>query len=404
MNFAVITVCLDGKEKQQADLLKTQHFNQISSVHFDTYISMVKRAAMPLAAKSASGLLAIVDFDGNRGEATESVRYLKQLFGDKVYVIALSNSAKADDILSAMRAGCREYLSKPLGMQELLPIFDKVRKEVRPDVVADTRSATVLSLLGAKGGVGTTTLAVHLATYLAECHAKKVLLIDMKREMGHICVYLGIDGSGHYFQELIRNVSRLDSELLSSFVAHHASGVHVLASPDVFGASRELSQEDISQAVSFLREEYDYVIADMGSCSDGLNQTVLRDSSCIYLVSTPEIGAIRDLSRCVDIISADPLMNDKLQMVINRQNAVHAISVEQIEKAIRLPLAIKVPNSPDIVRSENLGETLSPGASTPLAFAIKQWTEKLAGPPQVRPQTNKKRRFFGELMLSALTR
>ena len=72
--------------------------------------------------------------------------------------------------------------------------------------VASARTAplgSVLSFFGAKGGVGSTTLAVHLAMYLVQCHQKRVLLIDNHPELGHVCVYLGLDGSRFHFNEVV---------------------------------------------------------------------------------------------------------------------------------------------------------------------------------------------------------
>ena len=84
------------------------------------------------------------------------------------------------------------------------------------------KEGSIFAFFGAKGGVGTTTLAVHLATLLAaDNKSKKVLFIDNHLQFGHACMYLGVDGSNFHFQELVRNVNRMDSELLGSFLARH---------------------------------------------------------------------------------------------------------------------------------------------------------------------------------------
>ena len=63
-------------------------------------------------------------------------------------------------------------------------------------------------------------------------------MIDLHPQSGHVGLYLGLPGSRYDFPELVRNVGRLDSALLSGFVAHHASGVDVLQSPDVMDSYR----------------------------------------------------------------------------------------------------------------------------------------------------------------------
>ena len=123
-----------------------------------------------------------------------------------------------------MRAGCSEFLYKPYNEAVLLESLHRMQEQLATPSVKNVAHGSVLSFFGAKGGVGSTTLAVHLATYLVENHQKKVLLIDNHLELGHVCVYLGLDGSRYHFAEVVRNVNRLDSELLRGFIAKHPSG------------------------------------------------------------------------------------------------------------------------------------------------------------------------------------
>ena len=239
---------------------------------------------------------------------------------------------------------------------------------------------SVLSFFGAKGGVGTTTLAVHLATYLVQCHQKRVLLIDNHAELGHVSVYLGLDGSRFHFNEVVRNVSRLDSELLQGFVAKHPSGLEVLSSPDVCGSMNMMDPEAVSKTLEFLKTEYDFVLLDCDTALDDIALAVIDVSTRVYLVATPEIGAIRDLSRYVDNLMQIDYTTEKMHVVINRFSSRYAVSVEQIEKAIRLPIAIRLPNSyTELVRSVNLGEPVSHKTKSDFAAVCIKWANTLVG-------------------------
>ena len=217
-----------------------------------------------------------------------------------------------------------------------------------------------MSFFGAKGGVGTTTLAVHLAMNLVRSQGKKVLLIDNHAQLGHIVLYLGMDGSNHHFYDLVQNVSRLDQELLRGFIATHSSGLDVLSSPDVYGGSWKTDADAVERTLEFLSTQYDFVLLDCEASFEDINLAVIAFSNWIYLVATPEIGAIRDLSRYVDGLIQNEQATKKLRVIINRYSSHEAVTLEQIERAVHLPIAIKIPNNyGELVRSINIGEPLS---------------------------------------------
>jgi pilus assembly protein CpaE len=220
-------------------------------------------------------------------------------------------------------------------------------------------------------------------------------LIDNHPQLGHTCIYLGIDGSRYHFNELVRNLSRLDSDLLRGYIATHSSGLDVLASPDVCGGQKTLDPSSIAQTLDFLRGEYDYVIVDGPSLLDETNLAVIDASNHLYLVATPEIASIRDLSRYVDSLSQGEHDIDKVKVVINRFSAQHALTVEQIEKAIRLPIDIKLPNGyAEVTRSAILGEPISPKQKTDFSQPIIKWVNALVGSVvPVEEATPKKSKF-----------
>jgi pilus assembly protein CpaE len=230
--------------------------------------------------------------------------------------------------------------------------------------------------------------------YLVQCHHKKTLLIDNRPQLGHACIYLGLDGSRYHFQELVRNLSRLDSELLRGYIATHASGLDVLSSPDICGSRKGTDPESMAQTLDFLRGEYDYVLVDCATSLDETNLAVIEASNFVYLIATPEIGSIRDLSRHVDSLSQNDQNSEKVKVVINRFSAQHAVSLEQIEKAIRLPVAIKLPNNyADVVRSGILGEPISPKHKSEFSAQIVKWVSGLTGAAPYVDEPEPKKKF-----------
>ncbi len=381
LTAAIVTVCVD----QEIIQVVTEAAENISwtllTADFPSYISPLRRPNISHQTKSADVCVAIVNFDREIEQAVESTKYLQQLFAGKVTIVALSSGLDPEMLLTAMRCGCREFLTPDFDQDQLIDLLERLNANRLSPHARNAAAGSVLSFFGAKGGVGSTTLAVHLALYLAQCHQKKTLLIDNHPELGHVCVYLGLDGTRYHFHELVRNVNRLDSDLLHGFTAKHSSGLEVLSSPDVCGGMRNIDAESVSKLLEFLRTEYDFIVVD---CSTALHESdlaVLESSNHVYLVATPEIGAIRDLSRYVDNLNRMEAITEKMQVVINRFSSRYAVKVEQIEKAICLPVAIRLPNSyTELVRSVNLGEPIAPTKKLEFSMQFIKWAAALAGP------------------------
>jgi pilus assembly protein CpaE len=381
LTASIVTVCVDEEAIERVLSAADNISWTLSMADFESYVSAVRRPNISQQIKSANICIAIVDFDKDVDLAVESTSYLQQVFGGRITVVALSKEQKPEMMLQAMRCGCTEFLSKSFTSDDLIDMLERLNHQRISVPLKAAAQGTVLSFFGAKGGVGATTLAVHLALYLVQCHEKRTLLIDNHSELGHVCVYLGLDGTRYNFDELVRNVTRLDSELLRGFTARHTSGLEVLSSPDTCGATRQVDADSVSKLLEFLRTEYDYIVVD---CSTALHETdvaVLESSDHVYLVATPEIGAIRDLSRYVDHLTRLEATTEKMHVVINRFSAKFAVKVEQIEKAIRLPVAIRLPNSyVELVRSVNLGEPIAPSRKSEFSMQFIKWAASLAGP------------------------
>ncbi len=393
MNATVLSVCVDAEIMGR--VLDAAEFRNwaVQEASFDTYISAKRRPHFGEHLKSTDACVAIVDFDLDAEQAVQSTAYLQQVFAGKIVLVALSASTDPDLMLKAMRAGCTEFLTKPFEEAMFDAACSRFEQQFSTRGATLGASGTIVAFFGAKGGVGTTTLAVHLAAYLVQNNKKKTLLIDKHRQFGHVCVYLGIDGSGFHFQELVRNVNRLDSELLTGFVTKTPGGLDVLSSPDVGHDARAMNPDDVASTLDFLRSEYDYVVVDCDPTLDDTNLSVIAAASQVYVVATPEISAIRDLSRyCDDLVRLDDT-NDKIKVALNRYSSQFAVGLEHIEKAIRLPVTFTIPNSyVELVRSANLGVPVSCDQKSVFSEELRKWANVLVGvqEPAVQAATDAK--------------
>lgn len=391
LTVALLTVGLDHDLTDKVVQAASQHHWTVSHDDFSEYVSATRRPAISADAKSSDLVLAIIDFDRDPQGAAETSSYLQQLFFGRFFAAALSGRSDPDLLLAAMRAGCSEVLKTPLDPRQLADTFDRQERQWSANTGRTRNSGHILSFFGAKGGVGTTTVAVTLAYYLVRQKNKRVLLIDNHPEFGHVCLYLGLDGTRYHFDELIRNVNRLDSTLLRGFIAKHSSGLEVLSSPESHDLTRTVDPDALERTLEFLRGEYDYILLDCETSLEEVSLAVMDRSDQIYIVATPDIGAIRDLSRYIDGLSRNESTSARLHVIINRYSSHGAIAVEQIEKAIRVPVEVRLCNAyTECQRAINVGEPIGPDKKSEISTQFSRWTTILAGDDAVKAQPVRK--------------
>lgn len=389
--IALLTVGLERDLTDKIVQSASEHRWTVSHDDFSEYVSAVRRPAISADAKSADLVIAIIDFDRDPQGASETASYLQQLFFGRFFAAALSSSSEADLLLAAMRAGCNEVLHSPLDGRQLADTFDRLERQWSANTGRTRTTGHILSFFGAKGGVGTTTVAVTLAYFLVRQKNKKVLLIDNHPEFGHVCLYLGLDGTRYHFDELIRNVNRLDSTLLRGFIARHSSGLEVLSSPETHDLTRTVDPDALERTLEFLRGEYDYILLDCDTNLEEASLAVMDRSDQIYLVATPDIGAIRDLSRYIDGLSRNESTSSRLHIIINRHSSHGAIAVEQIEKAIRVPVEVRLCNAyTECQRAINVGEPIGPDKKSEISTQFLRWVSILTGDETPKAQPARK--------------
>ena len=392
LTVALLTVHVDPETVERIRQTASDMPWELVPVDYENYFSAAKLPPLTQRSINTQACVAVVDFDGDAEQALETATFLRSSYHN-IGILALSLTTDPDLLLRAMRAGYSEFLGKPFHSDEFTDTLMRLGQRWATTVVRPRSSGKILSFFGAKGGVGTTTLAVHLAMFLVGL-GKKVLLIDNHAQLGHVVLYLGMDGSNHHFYDLVQNVSRLDEDLLRGFIATHASGLDVLSSPDVYGGSWKTDADSVERTLEFLSSQYDFVLLDCEASFEDINLAVISFSNWIYLVASPEIGAIRDLSRYVDGLVQNERATKRLQVVINRYSSHEAVTIEQIEKAVHLPIAFKIANSySELIRSINVGEPVSRESKSEFSVQMAKWAASLVGAATPTVQESPKKRF-----------
>src|SRR5712675_3732320 len=323
--------------------------------------------------------ICFIDYDQNTEEAIWITQRLHSEYPE-IQSFAVSAHPQPEAIIAAMRAGCAEYLLKPVQQDRVVEGLARVETKQKERTRSKVRGK-VITLIGAKGGTGVTSLALHLALDLTGHDQRKCLLVDQHSALGDASLYLGTGRHQYSFYELANNTDRLDQELLQGFLLRHSSGLHVLDSPETVDVVRQASPSAVEHTLSFLAEIYQFVVVD---CPPGLTDVTLAciaQSDQIVIVLTAELPSIRNAVRYIEHLERVGYNAGKMQRVLNRHSKRSALDDDRVEKALGRKIAVRVPNAyNEVIRAINAGAPIASGKSD-FGAAIQGWARALATNP-----------------------
>ena len=296
-----------------------------------------------------------------------------------------SKNASPDVLIQALRLGVKEFITQPINEVELRKALMKYRDggETAPaQPKGPERKGQIINVLGVKGGVGTTTIAVNLADSLVRLDGQPtVALIDMNRLFGEIPLFLSLE---HVFNwvDISKNIARLDATYLTGILYRHRSGLRVLPSPDRVDDKYTVTPQVIEAMLRLMRTMFDYVIIDGGQSVDDISKTILRGADKVLLVaglSLPCLINVKKLLKIFRDLGYPP--EPWVEVVINRYDKKSVITLREAEQSTGKKVFWAVPNDFNATMSAiNQGKPLSmvePGAE--VTEAIAEMAAALAG-------------------------
>jgi pilus assembly protein CpaE len=390
-SLSIATLCIDKDSAEQIrSFLESMPLAQLVT-ELQHYLADEQDSVFVDRLKDLRPDICIIDFDRDREKAGRTAERIREVLTETA-IFAASSKSQSDLIIRAMRSGCSEYLSKPVGRDQLLESLARVgarRKEK-----GELTTGQLLAFLSAKGGTGATTLSIHVAAHLARNQGRRTLLVDLHPDLGDAAIFLALTRHQYHFYDLAENTHRLDSDFLKGFVVRHPSGLDVLPAPDGVDTPRHVPTDAMQRIMEFLRSQYEFVVVD---CFPALTEevmTVIDMADQVFLVATPEIPALRNVARHLEFMGRFDYPRDKVRVVINRHMKGGAITDAQIEKAIRKNIYWKVPNQyNEVIRAINNGDPLSVSPKSELMASLTEWTSSLTGKLPQGPKKQEKGMF-----------
>ena len=295
--------------------------------------------------------LLLLDLDvGNAEEMTHLSRIVQQQKG-KTAVVVTASDVTTHGIRGLIRQGVDDFVPQPLEAQDLFEAVETARLKLLSIRSADGMGK-VIAINRAKGGMGATTLAIHIAIALAakkgrKDPGKKVALLDFDLHFGNVGMQLDLEGNDT-FSEIIKDPSRLDSELLQqALVTHEKSGIRVLQAP-LSPVPLDMMRSDTARRIIELaREEYDYVVVDLPLALSRWLEAILQQADQFLLVSQLNVPSIRQTRRLMDILNDEGLFDMPVSIVLNRYvwRLSERARVKQSEGALGCRFDYRIPNN-----------------------------------------------------------
>ncbi|MES1256721.1 MAG: AAA family ATPase [Acidobacteriota bacterium] len=338
-----------------------------------------------------SGLIAtpevlLVDLRADR-ELLASIPAIKRRFPSMgIAILALSLDPTL--MLEAMRAGVTECITEPLTQASIESAISHVVVQR-----AATVEGRVFAVVGAKGGVGTTTIAVNLAEALAQA-SSSALLVDLHAANGDAVVFLGVEPK-FTVTDAVENTHRLDEAFFRGLVAHTRSGLDLLASSPRLAAGH-LDPQRVRTIIEFAVRYYPAVVLDVPRM-DGPILDALDVAALILVVVNHELPTIRSAFRFVARLR-QRYGDDRVAVVVNRSDNQAEISVGDIEKAVGARIRHAFPNDyKQAVLAVNRGEPLAQSTQGRLAASFHALARELNGQGKKTAAAEESTRLFGWL-------
>ncbi len=323
----------------------------------------------------------VLDLAGDTEGTLKALEKVRQA-APGLYVIASHYQADPEITIACMRAGAQEFLIQPLKRTEFRDAMGRLERAARPSLAAGVRLGKVYTFLGAKGGVGTTTLAVNFAAASA-LNKRSTVLLDLDMRANDAALQLGAHPQ-YTLVEVAENLSRLDQPLFEGFVTRDPLGFYLVGPPDNLEQRGFFTDYQFKEFATFLVEKYDVVAIDAGlAVSDDLILAALQISASIFVILTQELACVRNAQRYLAFLLRMGISPDQIKLVVNRytkRTNSNLASREQIEHTLNRPVFFGLPEAHSTVLSAiNKGRPVvgDPDArSSELDTALRAFAQK----------------------------
>jgi pilus assembly protein CpaE len=260
--------------------------------------------------------------------------------GGASMVIGTAPQADPGVIVQAMRSGVQEFLVFPPNAQDFSAAVDRLLRRGRLEV----EQGTTIAVYSAKGGLGTTSIALNVAFGLADANPNgRVALADLVVHGGDLRVMLNL-APAYDVGDLVARVNTIDADLLASILTPSPGGVWVLPSSDRPEIAEMVDSATATTLIAELRKHYAYTVLDCEHYLTDRTLAALDAADKIVLVTQLNVAALRGTQRTITLCERLGYGSDKLLVVVNRHQSSEVLTPSDASTLLNLPIFHLLPN------------------------------------------------------------
>jgi len=353
-----------------------------------------------LVADGGNPDIAVVDGRGDLSAAVAVVERLRAADATTgIFFVAADSNP--DAILRSMRAGANEFFTWPPAKEAL---DEGITRTAGRRATTAAPQATTMVFFGAKGGAGTTTMAVNSAVEISRLSKRPTVIVDLKPGLGEVSLFLGVR-SRYTLLDALDNLHRLDGDFLRELVVKHKSGLEMLAGSDLFDRPGPGDSAALEEVFRLLGRQYEYIVIDAGSQMNPCSVSALYTADMIGLVANPDVPCVRNAQRLLDRIGQLGPCAERVKILLNRAAEPYPIPPAQLQTALGQPIFHTFPSDYKAVSTAlNSGVPLALSGNTEMAAQFDTFIRRILNTGAEAPETvtASRRSAFGVQRLASI--
>lgn len=272
-------------------------------------------------------------------------------------ILMFTAKSQLDDKVTGFEAGADDYLTKPTHPSELqahvkaLLARSSKNKLNPPTIPVSERPAHLIGVLGVRGGVGATTVALNLASSLEQITKSVVILAEFRPGQGTLADDLSLPKPNGMTELLSKPVKEITHESIKEKISKHKSGVRILCAS---AQPREASLQDNIQHFQVIMSKMTFmakfVVVDLGCGLTSLNQKLIPTFDEILVITEPFVNPLLHTRNLIDDLNSLGADKDKVRLAVNyRLRSEAQLSVPQVQNQIQYPIDVTFTPAPELL-------------------------------------------------------
>ena len=306
-------------------------------------------------------------------------------------VVLVRYTAAVGLLPTAMRAGIRDVVDLSRGEEDLREALERavewcteLRRSQDGDEDDTATRGRIISVFSSKGGVGKTFLASNLAPALAMKTKQDTALLDLDLKVGDVFSYYGKEPA-RPIQDLLALADRADAETIKATGERLHDRLYAYAVvPDP--ACESMPGDTTGKVLRNLRANFAYTVVDASNDYSDQTVAVFDLSDEIWLVTGLDVVGMRHLLIAMETLDSLGIPRERLRVVLNRADSKVGVSLNDVERVLKVKVDVKIPSSEIVPQSLNKGVPVVIGEShCEVSKSVGEVAEAIIGAPQTAP-------------------